>query len=395
MKKSKKGLVILGSTGSIGQSTLDVVRRFRDRYKVVGLAAGRNSGLLARQVEEFQPEIVAVESEKQAGELKRKLGRSGVKILCGEAGYEEIASAAAADMVVSAITGIAGLKPTLAALRKGKDLALANKESMVVAGALIRKIAARTGSRVIPIDSEHSGVFQCLRGRDKKFIKKVYLTASGGPFLRVPLEELSTKTLAEALKHPRWKMGRKVTIDSATMMNKGLELVEARWLFNLRPEQLGVLVHPQSIVHALVEFLDGSVLAQLSQTDMRIPIQYALSYPERWDSPLPSLDLAEVRSLEFFPVDEQRFPLFGLARQALAAGLSFPVVLNAANEVAVQAFLEEKISFGQIFEIVNYCLNHHRPRALAELDDILAVDRESRGQAQLYLKKMKMKGNIT
>ncbi|MCR4410204.1 MAG: 1-deoxy-D-xylulose-5-phosphate reductoisomerase [Candidatus Saccharicenans sp.] len=393
MKKSKKRLVILGSTGSIGQSTLDVVRRFRDRYGVVGLAAGRNSGLLARQVEEFQPEVVAVESEKQAGELRRKLGRSRVRILCGEAGYEEIASVAKADMVVSAITGIAGLKPTLAALQKGKDLALANKESMVVAGALIRKIAARTGSRIIPVDSEHSGVFQCLRGRDKKFIKKVYLTASGGPFLWVPLEELSTKTLAEALKHPRWKMGRKVTIDSATMMNKGLELIEARWLFNLRSEQLGVLVHPQSIVHALVEFLDGSVLAQLSQTDMRIPIQYALSYPERLESPLPTLDLAEVRSLEFFPVDEQRFPLFGLARKALAAGLSFPVVLNAANEVAVQAFLEERISFGQIFEIVNYCLNHHRPRALAELDDILAVDRESREQAQLYLKKMK--GNIT
>lgn len=393
MNKRKKRLVILGSTGSIGQSTLDVVRRFRDRYGVVGLAAGRNSGLLARQVEEFQPEVVAVESEKQAGELRRNLGRSRVRILCGEAGYEEIASVAKADMVVSAITGIAGLKPTLAALQKGKDLALANKESMVVAGALIRKIAARTGSRIIPVDSEHSGVFQCLRGRDKKFIKKVYLTASGGPFLRVPLEELSTKTLAEALRHPRWKMGQKVTIDSATMMNKGLELVEARWLFNLRPDQLGVLVHPQSIVHALVEFLDGSVLAQLSQTDMRIPIQYALSYPERLASPLPSLDLAEVRSLDFFPVDEQRFPLFGLARKALTAGLSFPVVLNAANEVAVQAFLEERISFGQIFEIVNYCLNHHQPRALTELDDILAVDRESRGQAQLYLKKMK--GNIT
>lgn len=392
MKKRKKRLVILGSTGSIGQSTLDVIRRFRTRYEVVGLAAGRNSGLLAKQVEEFQPEVVAVESEKQARELRRKLGRSRLRILCGEEGYEEIASADRADMIVSAITGIAGLKPTLAALRMGKDVALANKESMVVAGWLIKKIAAISGSRVIPIDSEHSGVFQCLCGRDKKFIRRVYLTASGGPFLRVPLEDLFTKTLAETLKHPRWKMGRKVTIDSATMMNKGLELIEARWLFNLRPEQLEVLVHPQSVVHALVEFLDGSVLAQLSQTDMRIPIQYALSYPERLETPLPFLDLTEIRSLEFFPVDEQRFPLFGLARKALAAGLSYPVVLNAANEVAVQAFLEEKISFGQIFEIVNYCLNHHRPRALAELDDILAVDRESRRQAKQYLKKTK--GNI-
>lgn len=392
MKNNRKHLVILGSTGSIGQSTLDVVRRFRNRYEVVGLAAGQNSLLLAEQVEEFQPEVVAVESEKQARELRRRLGRRRLKILCGETGYEEIASASRADMVVSAITGIAGLKPTLAALRKGKNLALANKESMVVAGALIRKIAARSGSRVIPVDSEHSGVFQCLSGRNKKFIKRVYLTASGGPFLRVPLEELAGKSLAEALQHPRWKMGRKVTIDSATMMNKGLELIEARWLFNLRPEQLEVLVHPQSIVHALVEFLDGSVLAQLSPTDMRIPIQYALSYPERLEAPLPSLDLAEVRSLEFFPVDERRFPLFGLARKALAAGLSFPVVLNAANEVAVQAFLEEKISFGQIVEVVNYCLHNHRPRAVSELDDILAVDKESRGLAQRYLKKLK--GNI-
>ncbi len=393
MRNNKKHLVILGSTGSIGQSTLDVVRRFRNRYEVVGLAAGRNSFLLAEQIDEFQPEVVAVESEKQAGELRRRLGRRRLKILCGEAGYEEIASVSRADMVVSAITGVAGLKPTLAALKGGKDVALANKESMVVAGALIRKIAARSGSRVIPVDSEHSGVFQCLRGRNKKFVKRVYLTASGGPFLRVPLEELAGKSLAEALKHPRWKMGLKVTIDSATMMNKGLELIEARWLFNLRPEQLGVLVHPQSIVHALVEFLDGSVLAQLSPTDMRIPIQYALSYPERLEAPLPSLDLAGVRSLEFFPVDERRFPLFGLARKALAAGLSFPVVLNAANEVAVQAFLEEKISFGQIVEVVNYCLNNHRPRALSELDEILAVDGESRGLAQQYLKELK--GKIT
>jgi len=391
MKDIKKHLVILGSTGSIGQNTLDIVRRFRDRYRVVGLAAGRNTRLLAEQIAEFQPGVVAVESKKQTVELRRKLGRTRVRILSGEEGYEEVASDSRADLVVSAITGIAGLKPTLAAIRKGKDLALANKESMVVAGQLIRKMAARSGSRIIPIDSEHSGVFQCLSGKARKFVRKVYLTASGGPFLKVPLEELAGKTLAEALKHPRWKMGRKVTIDSATMMNKGLELIEARWLFGLRPGQLGVLIHPQSIVHALVEFCDGSVLAQMSQTDMRVPIQYALSYPERWEAALPSLDLAEVRSLEFLPVDEQRFPLFGLARRALASGLSMPVVLNAANEVAVQAFLEEKITFGEIFEVVNYCLNHHRPRALTGLEDILAVDRETRDQVQLYFKNMKGK----
>lgn len=389
MKNRKKRLAILGSTGSIGQNTLDVVRRFRDRYEVVGLAAGRNTGLLAEQIAEFGPETVAVETESHARELRKKLGRRKIRIVHGEEGYEAVAAARKADLVVSAITGIAGLKPTLAALKSGKDLALANKESMVVAGLLLRKLAARSGSRIIPIDSEHSGVFQCLRGNNKKRVKKIYLTASGGPFLRVPLEELAGKTQAEALKHPRWKMGQKVTIDSATMMNKGLELIEARWLFSLQPEQLAVLIHPQSIVHALVEFCDGSVLAQMSQTDMRIPIQYALSYPERWEAPLPALDLTEIKSLEFYPVDEQRFPLFGLARKALAAGLSFPVVLNAANEAAVQAFLEGKIAYGEIFEVVNHCLSRHRPRALAGLEDILAVDRETRSQAQHYFREPK------
>ncbi len=393
MKNRKKRLAVLGSTGSIGQNTLDVVRRFRDRYEVVGLAAGRNTGLLAEQIAEFGPETVAVETESHARELRKKLGRQKIRIVHGEEGYEMVAAARKADLVVSAITGIAGLKPTLAALKSGKDLALANKESMVVAGSLLRKLAARSGSRIIPVDSEHSGVFQCLRGNNKKRVKKIYLTASGGPFFRVPLEELPKKTLAEALKHPRWKMGQKVTIDSATMMNKGLELIEARWLFSLQPEQLAVLIHPQSIIHALVEFCDGSVLAQMSQTDMRIPIQYALSYPERWEAPLPSLDLTEIKSLEFYPVDEQRFPLFGLARKALAAGLSFPVVLNAANEVAVQAFLEGKIAYGEIFKVVNHCLGHHRPRALAGLEDILAVDRETRSQAQHYFRDLK--GNKT
>ncbi|MBC7350653.1 MAG: 1-deoxy-D-xylulose-5-phosphate reductoisomerase [Candidatus Aminicenantes bacterium] len=391
MPKKKKRLAILGSTGSIGQNTLEVVRTFRDRFEITGLAAGSNTGLLAEQLPEFKPELVAVESEARARDLRKKLGRQKVKILYGDEGYREVATSRRTELVVSAITGIAGLKPTLAALEKGKDVALANKESMVVAGALIRKAAAGSGSRVIPVDSEHSGIFQCLRGQNKRFIRKIYLTASGGPFFRVPLSELAGKSLAEALKHPRWKMGRKVTIDSATLMNKGLELIEARWLFNLQPGQLGVLIHPQSIVHALVEFQDGSVLAQLSQTDMRIPIQYALSYPERWATPLPSLNLTEIRDLEFYPVEEQRYPLFGLATRALKAGLSFPVVLNAANEVAVQAFLEESISFGQIYDVVNYCLSGHRPRALSSLEEILLVDSETREKAHKYLKS---KGNM-
>lgn len=394
MKNRKKRLAILGSTGSIGQNTLDVVRRFRDRYEVVGLAAGRNTGLLAEQIAEFGPETVAVETESHARELRKKLGRRKIRIVHGEEGYEAVAAARKADLVVSAITGIAGLKPTLAALKSGKDLALANKESMVVAGLLLRKLAARSGSRIIPIDSEHSGVFQCLRGNNKKRVKKIYLTASGGPFLRVPLEELAGKTQAEALKHPRWKMGQKVTIDSATMMNKGLELIEARWLFSLQPEQLAVLIHPQSIVHALVEFCDGSVLAQMSQTDMRIPIQYALSYPERLESCLPPLNLASLTGLEFYPVEEkERYPLFFLARKALLADLSYPVRLNAANEVAVTAFLNGKIKFGQINLIVDHCYRQPQPGRISSIEDIFEIDRKTRIMANQYLNQLvNMKG---
>lgn len=385
MKKTKKRIAILGSTGSIGQNTLAVVRDFKDRFEVVALAAGRNIGLLAEQVKEFQPEVVAVATEAEANGLAKFLEIGQTQILPGDYGYEQVASIEKADLVVSAITGIAGLKPTLTALKNGKTLALANKESMVVAGALIREQAARTGSQIIPVDSEHSGIFQCLLGQEKRFVKRVYLTASGGPFLRVPLSELDTMSLEKALQHPRWKMGRKVTIDSATLINKGLELIEARWLFNLEPDQLGVLVHPQSIVHALIEFVDGSVLAQLSQTDMKIPIQFALTFPERWEAICPPLDLAQVGNLEFLQVDTNRFPLFGLAKKTLEAGLSFPVVLNAANEVAVEAFLEEKIDFGKIYQVVEHCVKNHQSRVLNSLEEIIAVDQETRNWARQYL----------
>lgn len=385
MKKTKKRIAILGSTGSIGQNTLAVVRDFKDRFEVVALAAGQNIGLLAEQVKEFQPEVVAVATETKANGLAKLLETGQTQILPGDYGYEQVASIEKADLVVSAITGIAGLKPTLTALKNGKTLALANKESMVVAGALIREQAARTGSQIIPVDSEHSGIFQCLLGQEKRFVKRVYLTASGGPFLRVPLSELDTMSLEKALQHPRWKMGRKVTIDSATLINKGLELIEARWLFNLEPDQLGVLVHPQSIVHALIEFVDGSVLAQLSQTDMKIPIQFALTFPERWEAICPPLDLAQVGNLEFLQVDTNRFPLFGLAKKTLEAGLSFPVVLNAANEVAVEAFLEEKIDFGKIYQVVEHCVKNHQSRVLNSLEEIIAVDQETRNWARQYL----------
>ncbi|MGB9892873.1 MAG: 1-deoxy-D-xylulose-5-phosphate reductoisomerase [Candidatus Saccharicenans sp.] len=380
----KKKLVILGSTGSIGQNTLTVVRNFPDQFQILGLAAGRNIGLLAKQIEEFNPRLVTVEKKIDAQRLSREISRRNIKILYGDQGYQEIASMGQADLVISAITGIAGLKPTLAALEAGKNLALANKESMVVAGALIRKVASQTGARIIPIDSEHSGIFQCLSGQKKKYVKRIFLTASGGPFFRVPLANLADKTCEEALQHPRWKMGQKITIDSATLMNKGLELIEARWLFKLEPQQLEVLIHPQSVVHALVEFIDGSVLAQMSQTDMRIPIQFALTYPDRLEGSLTPLDLIEIKDLEFYPVDSSRYPLFRLARQALEAGLSFPVVLNAANEVAVKAFLGKMIKFGQIFEVVDYCLQNHQAWPVNTLEEILAVDQKTREQAYNY-----------
>lgn len=386
MKKNVKKILILGSTGSIGQNTLEVVRRFPDRLRVVALAAGRNLSLLQEQIREFQPEAVAIKSEADARSLKKIIKKTGTVVYAGEKGLEQLVLHTKADLVVSAITGVTGLIPTLRALEKGIDVALANKESMVVAGPFLKKIAAKRKARIIPIDSEHSGIFQCLNGRSVKSVKKVYLTASGGPFLNIPIEELYNKSQAEALAHPRWKMGKKVSIDSATLMNKGLELIEARYLFNLQPEQLDVLIHPQSIVHALVEFRDGSCLAQLSQTDMKIPIQYALSYPERWDSPKSALNLSEVGCLQFSPVEHRRFPMLSLARKALEAGRSLPVAVNAANEVAVEAFLENNINFGQIYAVVEYCLSRHIPREINSLEEVFSVDKEIRKMAREFIK---------
>ncbi len=386
MKKKVKKIAVLGSTGSIGQNTLEIVRRFPDRLRVVALAAGRNLSLLQEQIKEFHPELVAVGSEAEARNLKKIVRKTGIVVYAGAEGLEQLVLHSKVDLVISAITGIAGLKPTLRALEKGIDVALANKESMVVAGPFLKKVAAQKKARIIPIDSEHSGIFQCLNGRSVKSVKKVYLTASGGPFLNIPIEKIHNKSKAEALAHPRWKMGKKVSIDSATLMNKGLELIEARFLFNLRPEQLDVLIHPQSIVHALVEFRDGSCLAQLSQTDMKIPIQYALSYPERWDSPKPALDLTEIGSLEFYPVEHRRFPMLSLARKALEVGRSLPVAVNAANEVAVEAFLEDNISFGQIYEVVEYCLSRHVPREINSLEEVFFVDKETRKMAREFIK---------
>ncbi len=381
----KINIAVLGSTGSIGRSTLDVVNVLSHRFNVIGLAAGRNSELLASQIQQFNPQIVSLEKESETDFLKAQDFSDSVQILFGQEGTEEIAGCKDADIIVAAITGISGLRSTIAAVKNGKKVALANKESMVVAGPLIQKLARDSGAQIFPVDSEHSGVFQCLAKEDKKNVKRVILTASGGPFFQSTKDEMENSSIEEALRHPRWEMGEKVTIDSATMMNKGLELIEARWLFDLQPEQLDVLIHPQSIVHSLVEMRDGSVIAQLSQTDMKIPIQYALTYPERETGPLPSLDLSQIKTLEFYKVDTEKFPMLLLARNALKQGNSAPVALNAANEAAVKAFLEKKIAFSDIFVAVSTIMKKHKVKHVDNLEDILNVDRETKLQTRNLL----------
>ncbi|MBA7649212.1 1-deoxy-D-xylulose 5-phosphate reductoisomerase [subsurface metagenome] len=382
-----KNISVLGSTGSIGRSSLEVIDKLSHRFKVVGLTAGRNTQLLEKQVEKFRPKIVSLERKEEAGDLRRKFRGKSIKVTFAQEGAEEVASFSENDIVISAITGIDGLRPTLAAVREGKKVALANKESMVVAGPLIQDMIRKFGAQLIPVDSEHSGVFQCLAKEEMENVKKVILTASGGPFFSKSSSEMNDITLEEALNHPRWKMGKKVTIDSATLMNKGLELIEARWLFGLEPRQLGILIHPQSIVHSLVEMSDGSVLAQLGPTDMKLPIQYALTYPEREDSLLPSLDLSEIKALEFYEVNVEKFPIIKLARLALEEGESFPIALNAANEVVVSAFLEQRIKFMDISDAVTEIVENHQKRKAQSLEDIFDVDRETRRVSLDLLKK--------
>ena len=370
-----KKVAILGSTGTIGRNTLDVIRHHRRHFRVTALAAGSNIRLLEEQIREFRPEIVSLERKEDAEFIRNRFKKDSLRVTHGLDGVQEIGGNPGNDIVVSAITGINGLKPTLAAVRAGKSVALANKESMVVAGSLLRAEARKSGARIIPVDSEHSGVLQCLAGENRRNVKKVTLTASGGPFFRTSLSELRKKTVEEALAHPRWKMGKKVTVDSATLMNKGLELIEARWLFDFKPGELDVLIHPQSIVHALVEMRDGSVLAQLSPTDMKIPIQFALTYPEREDAVLPPLDLARIGALEFYPVEAKRYPLIRLATWALREGGSAAVALNAANEVAVEAFLARRIGFLAISDVIHRAVDGYEQRTVRTLDDILDVDR--------------------
>ncbi|MBI2348104.1 MAG: 1-deoxy-D-xylulose-5-phosphate reductoisomerase [Deltaproteobacteria bacterium] len=377
-----KSIAVLGSTGSIGVSTLDLARRFPREFRVRGLVAGRNLKLLAAQVKEFDPEWISIREEEGVAPLRKLLGARRTEILWGEQGAVSIAAANGVDVVVAAIVGGAGLVPTLEAVRAGKEVALANKEALVMAGDIFVREAKRTGVRLLPVDSEHSAVFQCLQGNRREEVEQLILTASGGPFLRVPLKDLDRVTVKQALRHPNWKMGPKITVDSATMMNKGLEVVEARWLFDMTPSQVEVVIHPQSIVHSMVRYQDGSVIAQLGIPDMRIPIAYALSYPRRLKVNCRPLELTRLRELTFLPVEKKRFPALDLAYQALAAGGSMPAVLNAANEVAVAAFLERRIGFRAIHRVIAKTMAAHATRHPGEVREILELDGWARGKAR-------------
>ena len=381
-----KNISILGSTGSIGRNTLQVISKMEDRFNVTGLSAGSNIKLILEQIKIFRPEIVSLKNKKDADDLRSRLKGNRLKITCGPEGNEEVAGYTENDIVVSAITGINGVKPTLAALKTAKRLALANKEALVTAGALVQKAAQESGAEIIPVDSEHSGVFQCLSDEKTEDVNRVILTASGGPFFEMSPEEMKDQSPRNALNHPRWKMGKKISIDSATMMNKGMEIIEAKWLFNLNPKQLDILIHPQSIVHSLVEMKDGSILAQMSRTDMKIPIQYALTYPDRAESSLPYLNLENSGPLEFFEADQKKFPLIGLAFRALRENPYFSVGLNAANEVAVQEFLSERLNFSGIWETVMEVMNQLSPINLDTLEDIFLLDREVRETTRNFIK---------
>jgi len=379
-----KRLSILGCTGSIGKNVLRIVEQFPERFSVAALAAGRNADLLLAQIRQFAPEVVVVLDDGLADHVRKRLGpEEKVEILHGESGYEAAATLDSADLVVSAMVGSAGLLPTLAAVEHGKPVALANKESLVMAGEVLMEAARRHAVSIIPVDSEHSAIFQALAGQRKQDLKKILLTASGGPFLQTSKEELEDISPEVALRHPTWKMGPKITIDSATLMNKGLEVMEAKWLFNVPLEAIEVVIHPESIIHSMVAYCDGSVIAQMGLPDMRIPIAYALSYPERLWLELPEPDFCRMGALTFQEPDLEKFPCLALAFQACRAGLTYPAVLNAANETAVRSFLGHRIRFGQISRIVEDTLDKHEPVSDPGLSDILSADAWARRAAEV------------
>ena len=374
-----KRVSILGSTGTIGVKALAMIDLHRDSFEVVALAARDNVELLEQQIRRFSPRVVAVGTSRAATTLKERVKDLPVEIGWGDEGLLNVATASEADIVLTAIVGAAGLLPSLAAIKAGKDIALATKEVMVMAGELVIAEAKARGIRLLPVDSEHSAIFQCLGGSHScAYLKRVLLTSSGGPFRQRPKDEFATITPKEALKHPTWVMGKKITIDSATLMNKGLEVIEASWFFSLTPQQIDVIIHPQSIIHSMVEFMDGAILAQMGVTDMGLPILYALSYPDRLQTPLPPLDLNALSALTFEPVDHERFPCGGFAYQALQAGGTYPAVLNAANEVAVDLFLSGRITFPDISALIAKAMDSHQGRKIDSIEVALNADREAR-----------------
>jgi len=368
-----KKISLLGSTGSIGVNTLDVVERNPESFQVLAMSAGSNVDLFAEQVRKFKPKVASLFDTTKIATLKERVADLDVEIIPGEEGSIAVATLLESNVVVSGVVGSAGLVPAIEALKAGKNLALANKETLVIAGELVLKEAEKTNSKIIPIDSEHSAIFQALNGEKKERIKKIILTASGGPFRTFSLDKMETVTVKDALNHPNWKMGAKITIDSSTMMNKGLEYIEAKWLFGI-DTPVEIIVHAQSIIHSMIEFVDTSIMAQLGIPDMRVPIAYALTYPDRFECELPSLDLASMGDLTFEAPDIVRFPCLQLAIDAMEMGQTMPAILNAANEIAVQAFLDELIPYKDIAELIRMVMHNHRPSPLNDLQDVLNAD---------------------
>lgn len=377
-----KQIAILGSTGSIGCNTLRVVEAFNGEFGVAALGAGSNMELLAEQIERHQPRVVSVSDEEGADilrfELKKRKVTSQPKIGLGVDGLSEVATCDGVEIVIGAVVGALGLVPTYRALESGRRVALANKETLVIAGELMTRAAEKSGAELLPVDSEHNALHQCLRGEQRHELKRLILTASGGPFRNATKEEIENAAPAQALKHPTWRMGAKITIDSATLMNKGLEVIEAHWLFNCSVDEIDIIVHPQSVVHSMIELIDGSIIAQLGVTDMRHAIQYALTYPARHPSQLPPLNLTALSKLEFFAPDTEKFPCAALAYNALRAGGTMPAVLNAANEIAVAAFLDEKIKFGDIPRLIRAACDAHTLQRALSLETVLAADKWAR-----------------
>ena len=380
-----KRIAIIGSTGSVGRNTLNVVDNLGDELKVVGLAARRSVSVLAEQAARYRPHTVAVADSSQVKSFRKECAALDVEVpevLDGAEGLRSLAASPDVDIVVSAAVGAAGLEPTYAALQSGKPVALANKEAMVIAGELLRKTADANGGTILPVDSEHNAIDQCLRAGRRPEVRRLILTASGGPFLNRPIAEFPNVTPEEALEHPTWKMGPRITVDSATLMNKGFEIIEARWLFDIQASSVDVVIHPQSVIHSMVEFVDGSIVAQLGVADMRGPIQYALTYPERKVSPVPSLDWAALPALEFQEPDRAKFPALSMAYRAIEIGGTAPAVLNAADEIAVEAFLEHRIRFSDLTVVIETVLDAHEPGPVDTVAQVLAADGWARDYAR-------------